>query len=376
MSHVLIVTGLVAGGVGRHVEQLTRGLVGRGHTVTVACPAVVATGFALDDAGAAVVEVEVGPRPAPHRDHRAVTRIGEAMATADVVHAHGLRAGALSVAARRRRSRATGLSVSPLVVTHHNAAPDGPVAAAVHRALERVVVRGADVLLAVSPDLLERARRLGARQAALAVVPATPRAPQRTVGEVRAGLGLDEGERLLVTVGRLAPQKGFDHLLDALDALRGDQPRAVLVVAGEGPQRAALQRRIDREALPVHLLGAREDVPDLLSAADVVVSAARWEGQPVWLQEALAAGAPVVATDVGGTATVLGHAGLLVSETEPLVVAQALAEQVGLVLADPGLRAALAESSVARAAELPTVDEAVDAALAAYARAVHPQPPV
>ncbi len=374
MSDVLMVTGLVAGGVGRHVEQLTRGLTGRGHRVVVACPAPVAAAFSLADAGARVVEVEIGARPAPHRDHRAVTRIREAMRSVEVVHAHGLRAGALAGAARRRWPRNAESPPPPLVVTHHNAAPERTVAAVVHRGLERMVVRSADVLLAVSPDLVQRARDLGAPRADLAVVPATPRAVVRSTIQVHDDLGLGPADRLLVGVGRLAPQKGFDHLLEAMGLLRDAHPEAVLVLAGEGPQREALQQRIDRESLSVRLLGQRDDVPDLLAAADLVVSAARWEGQPVWLQEALAVGAPVVATDVGGTATVLGRAGLLVPGGDPLGVPAALAGQVGRVLADPALRAALSASSSARAAELPTVPEAVDAALAAYARAVHAGP--
>lgn len=374
MSDVLMVTGLVAGGVGRHVQQLTRGLTTLGHRVVVACPAPVASAFSLEEAGATVVEVEIGARPAPHRDHRAVSRIRDAMRSVEVVHAHGLRAGALAGAARRRWPRDAPSPPPPLVVTHHNAAPERTVAAVVHRGLERMVVRGADVLLAVSPDLVRRARDLGAEGADLAVVPATPRTVVRDAPEVRAELGLAPGDRLLVGVGRLAPQKGFDHLLEAMALLRTGHPEAVLVLAGEGPQREALQHRIDREDLPVRLLGHRDDVPDLLAAADLVVSAARWEGQPVWLQEALAAGAPVVATDVGGTATVLGGAGLLVPGDDPLAVPGALAGQVGRVLADPALRAQLAASSTARAAELPSVQEAVEAALAAYARAVHAGP--
>jgi glycosyltransferase involved in cell wall biosynthesis len=374
MSDVLMVTGLVAGGVGRHVEQLTRGLTARGHRVVVACPPPVAAAFSLADAGATVVEVEIGARPAPHRDHRAVSRIRDAMGSVEVVHAHGLRAGALTAAARRRWPRDAASPPPPLVVTHHNAAPERTVASVVHRGLERMVVRGADVLLAVSPDLVRRARELGAARADLAVVPATPRPVVRDAHQVRADLELDPADRLLVGVGRLAPQKGFDHLLEAMALLRDVHPEAVLVLAGDGPQREALQHRIDREDLRVRLLGHRDDVPDLLAAADLVVSAARWEGQPVWLQEALAVGAPVVATDVGGTATVLGRAGLLVPGDDPLAVPAALAEQVARVLADPALREELAASSTARAAELPSVQEAVDAALAAYARAVHAAP--
>lgn len=377
MTDVLMVTGLVAGGVGRHVEQLTRGLCERGHTVRVACPAVVASRFALAEAGAELVEVEIGAGPALHRDHRVVATLREAMAHADVVHAHGLRAGALSCAARSRWPRAAAVPPPPLVVTHHNAPPEGRLAGALFCGLERVVARGADLVLSVSPDLAARAEELGATVGDLAVVPATPQTVGRGAAAVRGELDIPAGPLLVVTVGRLAPQKGFDRLVDAVSLLVEEQQRGqapatvppfVVLVSGEGPQGEALQRRIDREQLPVRLLGHRDDVPDLLAAADLVVSAARWEGQPVWLQEALAAGAPIVATDVGGTGTVLAGAGALVPGTDSGTVAAALAREISEVLRDGAARADLAVRSLRRAAELPTVRDAVDAALAAYAR--------
>lgn len=379
VTEVLIVTGLAAGGVGRHVEQLTRGLTARGHRVRVACPSVVAARFALAGAGAELIEAEIGSRPAPHRDHRVVSTLRAAMAGTDVVHAHGLRAGALACTARTRWPAGAASLPPPLVVTHHNVTPEGRVAGVLFRGLERVVARGADLVLSVSPDLARRADALGATVGELAVVPATPQAQTRDAAAVRAELGVPAGGLLLVTVGRLAPQKGFDRLLDAvslLEAARRAQDRVsvalpdfVLAVCGNGPQCAALQRRIEREQLPVRLLGHRDDVPDLLAAADVAVSSARWEGQPVWLQEALAAGAPIVATDVGGTDTVLAGAGALVPDTDPDCVSGALAQQLSAVLGDEGLRARLARRSRERATELPSVQDAVDAALAAYGRA-------
>src|SRR5699024_9546540 len=114
-----------------------------------------------------------------------------------------------------------------------------------------------------------------------AVVPATPAHPTRDRAAVRAELGLAEGTALVVAVGRLAPQKGFDRLLDGLVAAGSSEKDLLVVIAGDGPQFDALQRRIDRADLPVRLLGHRTDVPDLLAAADIAVSAARWEGQPV-----------------------------------------------------------------------------------------------
>ena len=134
---------------------------------------------------------------------------------------------------------------------------------------------------------------------------------------------------LAVVVARLAPQKGLDLLLDAHRELAAGEPLdLVTVVAGDGPLREPLQARIDAEHLPVRLLGHRDDVPDLLAAADVVVSSAVWEGQPVGIQEALHAGAAVVATDVGGTGAVVGDAALLVPPADPVSLSRAIRDVV------------------------------------------------
>ena len=134
------------------------------------------------------------------------------------------------------------------------------------------------------------------------------------------------------------------------------------VVAGDGPLRAPLQARIDAERLPVRLLGHRDDVPDLLAAADVVVSSAVWEGQPVGIQEALHAGAAVVATDVGGTAAVVGDAALLVPPADPVSLSRAIRD----VIVFGGVRDDLRSKAVERSAHLPTEEDALEAALTAY----------
>ncbi len=120
---------------------------------------------------------------------------------------------------------------------------------------------------------------------------------------------------LLVTVARLAEQKGLPTLLDAVAQLTDLPIRAV--VAGDGPLRAGLESDIAGRALPVHLLGRRDDIADLLAAADVVVVPSLWEGQPLIVQEALAAGAAIVATDAGGTGEVAGDAAVLVPAQDP-----------------------------------------------------------
>ncbi len=352
---VLVALGTSAGGVGRHVAGLVGGLVERGHTVVVACPTEVAGRFGLGALASVVVPVEVADRPSPVGDAAAVRELRRLARGADVVHAHGLRAAALAALATARLP-------APVVATLHNAAPGGLVTRAVYGALERVVAGRCDLVLGVSADLVERMEALGARRTGLAVVAAPPpRTAVRDRYAVHADLGIDARSALAVVVARLAPQKGLDLLLDALAEL-GDLA-LLTVVAGDGPLREGLQRRIDAEGLAVRLLGARDDVPDLLCAADVVVSSARWEGQPVGLQEALHAGAAIVATEVGGTAAVVGDAAVLVPPGDPVSLSRAVRD----VVTYGQVRDDLRSKAVERAGELPTEADAVAAALAAYA---------
>jgi glycosyltransferase involved in cell wall biosynthesis len=354
---VLVVLGTSAGGVGQHVRGLVGSLTDAGHQVVVACPADEDARFGLHEVATAVATLELSDRPHPARDARAVRDLGRLVGGADVVHAHGLRAAAVAVLA-------VGRAPVPVVATLHNAAPAGALTGAVYSALERVVALRSALVLGVSADLVDRMQRLGARRTGIAVVAAPPRrVATRDRYAVRADLGVAGHTALAVVVARLAPQKGLDLLLDAHRELgRGAPLDLTTVVAGDGPLRASLQDRIDAEHLPVRLLGRRDDVPDLLAAADVVVSSAVWEGQPVGIQEALHAGAAVVATDVGGTAAVTGEAALLVPADDPISLARAMRD----VVVHGAVRDNLRSRAVERAAELPTADDALDAALTAY----------
>ena len=353
---VLLVMGTSAGGVGAHVRGLVGVLAGDGHHVVVAAPREAVERFGLAE-HASTVELDVADRPHPLRDTRAVRALAGLVPGADVVHAHGLRAGALAVLAASRRP-------VPVVTTLHNAPPSSRVTAAVYAGLERVVARGSAVVLGVSGDLVARMERLGARSTGLAVVPAPPYVPpSRDRYAVHAELGIDARTSLAVVLARLAPQKGLDLLLDAHRDLADLD--LLTVVAGDGPLHEPLRRRIEAERLPVRLLGRRDDVPDLLAAADVVVSSALWEGQPVGLQEALHAGAAIVATDVGGTAAVVGDAAVLVPGGDPVSLSRGIRD----VVTHGGVRDDLRSKAVERAQGLPTEGDALDAALGAYREA-------
>lgn len=360
---VLQVLGSSAGGVARHVEQVAAAQAAAGDQVVVAGPSgladVVAPARAQPGA-ARFAAVEIADRPHAS-DLRAMARIAALARDADAVHAHGLRAGALTVLAVRGRPGGR----PRVVVTLHNLPVGGRAIRAVSQVLGQVVARGANVVLGVSGDLVALARSQGAQRAERALVPAPVRpAPASDPAATRAALGVGADDLLVVTVARLAPQKGLDTLVDAAAHARSRQPRLRWVVAGDGPLLDGLRARIAATGAPVDLLGRRSDVADLMAAADVVASTAVWEGQPLAVQEALALGAAVVATDAGGTREVTGDAAVLV----PVGDAAALGDAVADVLADGARRGALRASALDRAATLPGVADVLAQLDAAYAR--------
>jgi glycosyltransferase involved in cell wall biosynthesis len=108
----------------------------------------------------------------------------------------------------------------------------------------------------------------------------------------------------VVCVGRLAPQKGQDVLLHAWPAVRRRVPEARLVLVGDGPGLDELQRLADPSVI---FAGRLPDVSDWLAAADVVAQPSRWEGMPLAVLEAMAAGRSVVASDIACMAQALGY---------------------------------------------------------------------
>ena len=220
---------------------------------------------------------------------------------------------------------------APLVVSWHNA-----VAGRVGGVLERLVARRADVTLAASQDLADRARACGGRDVRLLPVAA----PALTPSGVDPGLG----RPLVLAVGRLHPQKGYDVLLAARAGFGG----AGVAVAGDGPLEASLRA----EAPDVRWLGRRGDVADLLAAADVVVLPSRWEARSLTAQEAMRAGRPLVVTAVGGLPDLVGDCAVVVPPGDP----QALAVAVRRLLDDPAEGVALGARARAVAGTWP--DEA------------------
>jgi glycosyltransferase involved in cell wall biosynthesis len=380
---VAFVLGTSTGGTARHVKMLAAGCAARGLAVEVFGPAQTDRDFGFSiprdvpvgvrgAAGVRFVPVEIADRPLLYRDLRAIARLRRLIGVGrpDLVHAHGLRAGALTAIAvalaRPRHSPAQRAAAPPaLIVTVHNAPPGGGMTGAIYRVLELIVARSAASVLCVSQDLEKRMRAAGARRVGRAVVAAPP-VPATTAGvsaETPVVPGADPRRPLVLAVGRLAAQKGFGVLLEAADLWRDVQPPPQLVIVGEGPLEAQLKGQAASLGLGVEFAGSRPDVPALLASARVFVLPSAWEGQPLILQEALRAGVPVVATRTGGIPELTGErAAVLVSPGDP----RRLADAVRAVLADPALAARLRQASLDRARSLPGEDQAITAALAEY----------
>ena len=377
MTRVLELSAQAAGGVRAHIRQVSQLLAKDGHQVLLAGPSNVISPApgAVGGACLRTYQIDIGARPSG-ADLKALRQLKQLAATVEVIHAHGLRAGALAVLAAKRLPAAKRPRV---VVTLHNLPVGSAPTRLVGKALHLVVVKGADYVLTVSPDLLEKAKQLGLKAGEIAVVPAPargcmdcscmdhvaqPEISQDSAQSLDAGSGVDSGSGpgASFAAARLAPQKGLDLLLEAATLIKQRGIDFTWLVAGDGPLKAQLNQQIDGAALPVKLLGRREDIGALLSQADVVVQTSYWEGQPLTLREAMQAGRAIVATDVGGSAYTLAGCGQLV---EPQ--AGPLADAVVAVISDPKRRETLEAASRAAVAKIPgetQLREQLDRALA------------
>lgn len=144
---------------------------------------------------------------------------------------------------------------------------------------------------------------------------------------VRSALGVQPSTIVVLAASRHEYQKGLDVLVEAMPSIVAAQPRALLLMAGrEGNQTARLKRRIGDLGLSRHvrMLGMRADVPDLMAAADVFVLPSRWEGFGGVLVEAMALGAPVVATDLPPVREVIGELAFYCHPDDPLSLSSAI----------------------------------------------------
>jgi len=320
---VVELMGPAEGGIRTHVAELTTRLPGVDVDPLVAGPPGALGGRPVD----AAVAVPAGLSPAAlRRAARQLARVGPA----DLVHAHGLKAGWTAVTSRPRR---------PVVLTAHNLVLDEGPRGRLLRLLERELVRRVDHLISPSPAIDRHFEDLLPPERRSVVVPAFPLPqPGADRAAVRKELWpeLAADTPLVVVVARLHPQKGLHTFVDAWARVTRDLPEARAVVVGEGPSRSELQAAVDGAGLgdSLRLVGARHPATAPMEAADVVALSSIWEAIPIVVPEAALLGTPVVTTDVGIVSTVVtdGSTGSVVGVGD----AEGLARGIVALLSDPG----------------------------------------
>jgi L-malate glycosyltransferase len=243
----------------------------------------------------------------------------------DVIHAHLPYANILGTLA----ARLVGI---PVIASIRNSKDDdwGRFYFLRNR-LETILLRYfANKVMAVGYSTAEaHQKRLGKKRIeavpnALDIIPSLP---DQERNQTRIELVGNPGVPLIISVGRLVPQKGYEDLLLAFSNIIQRYPEATLLIVGDGPLHDILLRRINELGLQnnVKLLGSRNDVPRLLAASDLFVSSSHWEGLSVAILEAMAAGLPVVATNVSDTPRiVIDGVGLVVPPQSPTLLCDAI----------------------------------------------------
>ena len=295
-----IVTGLASGGAERQLLLTVRNLPAHQHCEVAALTNPGAVAAALRADGVTVHDLAMRG----NRDLGALPRLVRLIRAGgyDLVHTHLYRAGLYG----RLAARLAG--VRTVVATEHSLHPgviEGrPVTAGV-KGLYLAAERLGRTTVAVSRQVERTLHDWGVPAGRVELIPngidaARYRwAPARRAAirdRVRAELGLPPGAWVIGAVGRLVPGKRFGVLLDALSELDGlTGARPWLVVVGEGPERAALERRAERLGVRARLVltGERDDVPELLTALDVLAAPSTEETFGLGVLEGLAAGLPV-----------------------------------------------------------------------------------
>jgi glycosyltransferase involved in cell wall biosynthesis len=368
-----LITTLDVGGAEMHLLAQVRGQWARGHAIRV---------LYLKGQGTLAPDMrEAGAGYVGRAGARAVFRSAR---WADLVHTHLLKADALGAVVATLAGRRSALVSSkhndeqilrrPLVSIAHGLLGSLPRRTIVlsdhvgrfvaeHGRLDPARIRR--VYFGLDPAPFETASAASAAAAA----PAAEREA------LRASLGFRPTDLVFVCVARFAPQKAHDVLLRALAAVPDERVRLLLVgddPFGDGRRTAeALARELGLGERAV-FAGIRRDVPALLAASDAFVMASLWEGLGLVFLEAMAAGLPVVATDVSAIPEVVvrGETGLLVPPGD----AAALAGAILSMAAEPVWRESFGRAGRARVRERFGLDRMVEETLAVYeeVRAGHP----
>ncbi|MDH7578548.1 MAG: glycosyltransferase [Bacillota bacterium] len=326
-------TGLAYGGAETQLVRLATRLKTRGWEVKIV--SMLPPAAYIEELKAAGIPVESLGMRRGVPDPRALFRLGRILRHEwpQVVHSHMVHANLLARLAR------VLAPIPVLVCTAHNINEGGRCRELAYRLTDFLC----DLTTQVSRAGLERYVRVGAvPEGKICFIPngvdterfsPAPEARARLWRE----LGLNNAFAWLA-VGRFEFQKDYPTMLRAFASVAEKHKNAILLVAGQGPQRKEMEHLAKELGIGerVRFLGVRRDIPELMNAADAYVMSSLWEGMPMVLLEAGAVGLPVVATDVGGNREVVrdGGSGLLVPPGNPQILARAMLRMMELPAAE------------------------------------------
>jgi RraA family protein len=365
---VLMITEASGGGAGRHVLDLSEGLLARGCDVHLIYSPGQADRFfrehleridALKQAPCPLrKKIHPGDLPALRRIRRYIRDFGPF----DIIHGHSAKGGALA----RLAALATA---TPAFYTPHGLVlmdPGVPLRKRLfYQAIEWTLGGVTRRIITVSPEEQRLAVRKGIGRSRVSLIPngiAPIAFPPRAV--VRRGLGLSEDSVAIGFIGRLVDQKAPEVLVKAFAMVAHGEPLARLIVVGSGPLELPLRNLADRLGIGGRILWLGErDGTAVLPGLDLFAIASRKEGLPYVLLEAMAAGLPIVATATAGVELLVDHGrnGFIVPPNCP----ESFAAALGDLTSDPHLRAQFGRASLGRAAEF-TTEAMVDRTIATY----------
>ncbi|MEA3407267.1 MAG: glycosyltransferase [Chloroflexota bacterium] len=364
ISTLFLITELNVGGAERIVEQLASQLPRNRYRAQVAClydPH--AIGADIQAAGIPVINLDMQAKWDLRAPYRLLRLLREE--NVQILHAHLFHAHLLAAIVGK-------LAGTPVIIaTRHSVEIGGQHRETINRWIRPLC----DAVVAVSKDVYQaEVQRSGIDPKKVTMIPNGVQLREfsnfdpAAAEKLRDAWSIQPETAIIGTVGRFVTPKGHIYLLDALASLRNQMPDIRALIIGDGPLRSSIETSVKALGLAeiVILTGTRHDIPELLSLLDLFVLPSLWEGLPIAILEAMAAGLPVVATRVGGVPEVVvdGETGLLVPPGDPDALAQAILR----LLRDPDLRHRMGQAGRARVAEHFSVEQMVRKTEALYER--------
>lgn len=332
------------GGAGRHVLDLSRGLITRGHDVHLVYSPVRAEPIFLDalrEAKVGLSELEMHRGIGPG-DFKSAWRLGQLVRRIgpfDIVHGHSSKAGAILRLVPKLQGK--------IVYTPHAFRSLDPTTKFTARLFfdvaESLLAFRSDAIILVSRDEYDHARRLGIAGRKLHMIRnSIPPLKMRDRATVRREFGAVDGMLAVGFVGRFSHQKAPEAFVAAMESVMAEHAGVIAVMIGDGDLRDLVADHVKRSPMAerFRLLGARRS-EDYLAGFDLLLMTSRYEAMSYVMLEALAARLPLVTTPVAGASetVVQGENGLIVSSHDPVDIAKAVAGIVG----DPARLAGMGE---------------------------------